>query len=361
MFEIVGNLHLHTTTSDGAGSYEDVAVAAARAGLDLIIYTDHNAAVEGQEGWYTHPKTGRRLLRLMGQEVNDMAQEPEHSHLLCFGITDDLQAVAANPQQLIDTVNRRGGLCFLAHPLERPGYKGSRGTLQTYSWRHWDVSGYAGIEVWNAMTDAKWQLRTLLRGVVGAHLPPVVLSAPFPETLAKWDDLLANGQKVVAIGNSDAHAMAFSLGPLRRTVYPYEFLFRAVNTHILLEEPPAQDVGRARQQIFAALRAGHCFVGYNLPASPRGFTFTAESGGRQVMMGDTLELQDSAGLHITSPRRAKLRLLKDGRPVAETTGTRLTWHTHEPGVFRVEAYRRFWGWLRGWVFTNPIYLTRNQA
>jgi hypothetical protein len=174
--------------------------------------------------------------------------------------------------------------------------------------------------------------------------------------LAKWDALLATGQKVVAIGNSDAHAMTFGLGPLRRCVFPYEYLFRTVNTHLLLAEPLARDVNMARRQIFEALQLGHCFVSYDLVASSRGFSFTASSGGAEAMMGDSLLLQGAVCLRVASPHSAKLRLLHNGRAVAETTGRELLWQTRESGVYRVEAYRQFWGWQRGWVFTNPIYV-----
>ena len=348
---------MHTTASDGTGTYDEVASAAAQAGLDFIMYTDHNTAAANMDGWYRDPVSGRSILRLMGQEVNDRGQTPEHSHLLCYFVTENLQPVAANPQQLIDTVNNRGGLCFLAHPMERPGYRGAKGTALTYPWQHWNVSGFAGLEIWNAMTDIKYQLRTIPRGLLGAYLPHWVLSGPFPELLAKWDQLLAAGQKVVAIGNSDAHAMTFTVYLIfRRMVYPYKHLFQAVNTHLLLNTPLSRDVQQARRQIFSALAGGHCFVAYSRPGRPRGFTFTAESGSRQVMMGDTLPLQSPARLWVQTPARARIRLIRNGQAIAQKTGMELTWDTTEPGVYRVEAYRRYWGWRRGWIFSNPIYL-----
>jgi hypothetical protein len=353
MPEIIGNLHMHTIASDGTGSHDEVAAAASRAGLDFIVYTDHNIAIEGQEGWFCPGPSRREILRLIGQEINDMQLVPELNHLLCHFVSEDFQHVAGNPQALIDTVEGCGGITFLAHPLERPGLGEAR---ETYPWISWEVSGFTGIEIWNAMTDVKWQLRTRPRAIIGAYLPQLALTSPFPEVLAKWDELLATGQKVVAIGNSDAHAMSFSLGPLHRTVFPYEYLFRTVNTHLLLAEPLAREVGRARQQIFEVLKSGRCFVSYDLLASSRGFSFTGASSGAQAVMGDTLPLQDRATLAVASPHPARLRLLHNGRVVAETNGRELVWETQAPGVYRVEAYRQFWGWQRGWVFTNPIYL-----
>jgi hypothetical protein len=355
MPEIVGNLHLHTTTSDGTGSHDEVAAAAIRAGLDFIVYTDHNIAVAGREGWYRPQANGREILRLMGQEINDQQLVPELNHLLCHFVLEDLQHVAAQPQALIDAVNACGGLTFLAHPLERPGVGAAN---ETYPWISWDISGFTGIEIWNAMTDIKWQLRTMRRAVIGAYLPSLALTGPFPELLAKWDELLATGQKVVAIGNSDAHAMSFSLGPLRRCVYPYEYLFRTVNTHLMLAEPLAREIEEARRQIFEALKLGHCFVSYDLLASSHGFIFAAASGPAQAMMGDSLLLQKRVRLQVASPHPARIRLLHNGHLVTETNGRDLIWETDEPGVYRVEAYRQFWGWQRGWVFTNPIYVIR---
>lgn len=354
MPEIVGNLHLHTIASDGTGTHDEVALAAVRAGLDFIVYTDHNTWVDGVEGWYQDPASGRRLLRLMGQEINDQDLEPELNHMLCHFVSHDLNGVAHDPQRLIDTAMQSGGLTFLAHPLERPGL---RAASETYPWISWDICGYTGIELWNAMTDVKWRLRSLwFRAVLGAFVPNWVLSAPFPEVLAKWDDLLADGRPVVAIGGSDAHAMSFSLGPLTRTVYPYEFLFSAVNTHIILPEPLASDVTAAKRQIHQALSAGHCFVGNSQVVSPRGFKFVGVSGTQEAMMGDTITLDGSLDLQVSSPHPAYMRLIKDGRCIAEAFDQSLAWHGHQPGVYRVEAYRRYWGELRGWVFTNPIYV-----
>jgi hypothetical protein len=353
MPEVVGNLHLHTTASDGSGTHNEVASAAARAGLDFIIYTDHNTWVDGIEGWYHDPYSNREILRLMGQEVNDESLEPERNHMLCLLVNKDLQLAATDPQCLIDTVEGHGGVSFLAHPLERPGVTG---VDMTYPWVSWDISGYTGVELWNTMTDAKWRLRTIPRGIIGGYIPHWVITEPFPEMLAKWDELCRNGQKVVAVGSTDAHAMVITWKIITRNFYPYEFLFRTVNTHLLLADPLSKDVDEARQQVRAALALGHCFVGYDLPASTRGFSFTGSSGGQQVIMGDTLTLQNTATLTVSSPRRARLRLLKDGQVIAQTSGKNLAQQIDEPGVYRVEAYRYYWGWRRGWVYTNPIYV-----
>lgn len=353
LFDVAGNLHLHTIASDGTGTHDEVARAAAQAGLDFLIYTDHNTWVEGVTGWYREPRTGRRILRLMGQELHDKSREPEVNHLLCHFVESDLNHVVEDPQTLINTAHRKGGLTFLAHPLERPGY--GRAAVM-FPWVNWEVEGFTGIELWNAMSDVKWRLRTVPRGLLGAYLPKWVLVSPFEEVLAKWDELTRAGFKIVAIGNSDAHAWPISLGPLTRTMYSYEYLFQAVNTHLLLADPLADEAVRAQSQIYEALRAGHCYVSNDMVASPRGFSFSGRSRKKRAIMGDTLRLDGEAELVATSPRKASLRLIKDGVLIAEEKGAELRWRTREPGVYRIEAHRRFWGYTRGWVYTNPIYV-----
>ncbi len=353
VFDVVGNMHLHTTASDGVGTHDEVAAAAARAGLDFIIYTDHNTWVDGVSGWYRDAESGRSVLRLMGQEINDQNREPECNHLLCHFISSDLNGAAANPQKLIDAVAGRGGLTFLAHPIERPGFGAAE---QTYPWVNWEVTDFTGIELWNAMSDVKWRLRSVPRGLLGAYLPNWVLYQPFPEMLAKWDELLAAGQKVVAIGGSDAHAWPITWKIFTHVIYPYEYLFKAVNTHVLLPEPLSQNVAEAQQQLYQALKLGHCYVSNDLVAAPNGLLFTGRCGWQTALMGDSLRLEGKAALRVASPLRGKIKLLRNGEVIASATGTSLEVEVAQPGVYRAEIYRWFWGATRGWVYTNPIYV-----
>jgi hypothetical protein len=186
--------------------------------------------------------------------------------------------------------------------------------------------------------------------------PGLRISGPFPETLALWDNLLRNGRKVVAIGGADAHASVYGLGPVKRAVFPYEHLFSAVNTHLLLDAPLSHDLASAKAQVLDALRGGHAFVAYDLAGTGRGFRFTAVGGQATVSMGDDMGLDGPLALRVTSPLPADLRLLQDGREVARTRGRELIYRTDQPGVFRVEAYRRYRLKWRGWIFSNPIYI-----
>ena len=178
-----------------------------------------------------------------------------------------------------------------------------------------------------------------------------------PEALRRWDDLLSGGKKVVAVGGSDAHSHQMRLGPLRRTVFPYEFHFSAINTHVYVPRPLGADAASDTSMILDALRQGHCFIGYDLPASTRGFRFIARGMEESAQMGDDLSSKGGVTFQVHLPLRTECVLLKDGKPMR-------TWHKHDqctyitsdPGVYRVEVYIHYLGRRRGWIYSNPVYV-----
>jgi hypothetical protein len=359
-FEYNANFHQHTTASDGAGTHQEVMEAGVQAGLNVMIFTDHNIYIPGQEGWYGP------MLVLMGIEVNDTRLVPECNHYLCLGVNRDLSDYAPDPQALINAVNEDGGVGFIAHPFERAAPKFGEGAIP---WHHWTVNGYAGLEIWNYMSEFKSLLSGRFKAVRAAFEPDNFITAPFPETLAKWDELTRTGQKVVAIGNSDAHAQTYKLGPLSRVLFPYRDLFSAVRTHLLLNEPLSRNGEEAKSQVLEALRHGHCFVAYDHIGDTTGFRFSAIDAESKILFTTTTtEPYASQGdeisfgalkmieLTISTPQRAEIRLLKDGQVIATVRSTQLSHIATEPGVYRVECYRVFKTRWRGWIYSNPIYI-----
>src|SRR5512146_3045903 len=150
MPELITNLHMHTTYSDGSGTHQEIAQAALQAGLDVVIVTDHNVFPQGLEGY--HRQGERRLLMLVGEEIHDPTRDPQKSHLLVMGAGRDLATYAPRPQNLIDQVYKAGGLCFIAHPYD-PELKAFG--EDDISWVDWDVRGYTGIELWNSFSEFK--------------------------------------------------------------------------------------------------------------------------------------------------------------------------------------------------------------
>jgi hypothetical protein len=346
LFEYTGNLHVHTSYSDGVAPHARVARAATEAGVDFVIVTDHNVWVSGCEGYYDG------VLLLVGEEVHDVRRLPQANHLLVFGAEAEVVLHASSPQGLIDEVNRLGGFCFLAHPFERGGLDG----LEPIPWEDWDVSGYVGLEVWNYMSEFKALSRSRLRAVYYAYFPERGIRGPFRETLSRWDRLLAAGQRVSAIGGSDAHGRTYSMGPLNRVLFPYEHLFRCVNTHVLTERPLNGVLAHDRPLIYDALRAGRTWVGYDLLFPTTGFRFQARSGANSALMGGELVRAGAAVLEVHVPARADVRLLCEGRVVARAVANTLKHTTVETGAYRVEVLARYRRGLRGWIFSNPIYV-----
>ncbi|PIE79979.1 MAG: hypothetical protein CSA11_09975 [Chloroflexi bacterium] len=362
--ELVGNMHMHTPYSDGEKYHKEIANAAIEAGLDYLIVTDHNIWVDGLEGYYEN-ENGRVLL-LIGEEIHNVRRKPQASHFLAYGAERELASFAADPQKLIDEVKQAGGLGFLAHPFEKDVPIFDEPNL---GWHDWDIEGFHGLEIWNYMSSFKNQLATAMEnlpvnwkllaylGIIRVGLnQEKFITGPEPETLALWDKFLAEGKQIVGIGNSDAHGTPISLGFIHREIYPYDYLFRCVNTHILVPEPLSGDVEQDKQMIYNAIRHGHAWVGYDLPHPTKGFRFTGH-GINKGIMGDKVQLDSGATLQAKVPTQANMRLIYQGKVVASVENkTNIAYIPVEEGAYRVECTIPFKGKERGWIYSNPIYL-----
>jgi hypothetical protein len=348
LHEIVANLHMHTPYSDGARYHAQIAEAAVQAGIDLVLVTDHNVWVDQVEGYYGS------VLLLVGEELHDVERLPQCNHLLVFGAEQEMFPHPGDAQQLINAVRETGGLAFMAHPVERSSPLGSE--MAAIPWVDWDVQGFTGIELWNYMSEFKSLLHSKFAAVFYAFNPDLGIKGPFRHAVKLWDRLLTEGRRVVAVGGSDAHGATYSLGPLRRVVFPYPYLFRCVNTHILVPHPLTRNLAEDKAAVYTALREGHCFIGYDALGVTNGFRFDGRSGSHSANMGDELKREAALIFRVEVPASADTRLLCDGRVVARTDGRSLEHTTVIPGVYRVEVYRRHRFSQRAWIFSNPIYV-----
>lgn len=352
MHELVINLHMHTPYSDGHGSYTEIIQAALKAGLDAVIVTDHNVLVSGPEDYY---KDGtRKVLLLVGEEIHDQTRQPQKNHLLVMGVERELSNLASEPQRLLDGVRKAGGLAFLAHPVDPAAPAVDEDDI---SWVDWQVQGFTGIELWNGMSEFKGRLKSKLHAVYYALNPHRIAQGPFAETLRRWDELLAEGRRVVAVGGSDAHAIPKRLGLWQLKLFPYEFHFRAINTHVFTPAPLSGDFDGDRRMLLDSLAQGRAFIGYDLPASSRGFRFTAQGKETTAWMGEDISAQHGVTMQIRLPRPVECLLIKDGKVIKTWQKRETCVHiTTDPGVYRVEAYILYKGRRRGWIFSNPIYV-----
>jgi len=73
MHELVINLHIHTTYSDGSGLHADILRAAFDSQLDVIIITDHNVLVQGVNGY----------LNINDYTLRLSLSKTRHVHVVC--------------------------------------------------------------------------------------------------------------------------------------------------------------------------------------------------------------------------------------------------------------------------------------
>jgi len=364
MHELVGNMHMHTPYSDGEKWHAEIAEAALAAGLDFIIVTDHNVLVRGVEGYYENENG--RLLLLTGEEIHNPRRQPQASHLLVYGVDAELAPHAADPQGLINAVNAHHGYSFLAHPHEKDCRLFDYDNL---GWHDWDIDGFTGLEIWNYMSSFVNRLAdriddlplhfTLLDKLTALRLalnPEKTVTMPERATLDLWDELLAAGKTISAVGNSDAHGTPMQMGPIKRIIFPYEFLFRAVNTHLLVPEPLNGELERDKRMILRAIGKGNSWVGYDLPHATQGFRFSGH-GRAKGYCGERVQLDAGATLQVITPAKATIKIIRHGEIVAAAENeTSLTHIPIDPGAYRVECTIPFLGQERGWIYSNPIYL-----
>lgn len=347
--EYVGNLHLHSVYSDGTATHAEIAQAAEQAGLNFLITTDHNVWVEGVEDYYG------RVLVLVGEEVHHIRRRPQVSHLLVYGAEEEMASHAfGSTQTLVETVRERGGFCFLAHPVEKSSPISP--DLEAIPWVDWPLDGVTGLELWNYMSEFKGLLWSHLPALIYAFRPEWGIRGPYRATLRLWDELLAQGQRLAALGGADAHGTLYTFGPVKRRVFPYEYLFRCVNTHVLTQGSLTGDPVADKALLYEALRSGRTWVAYDLPHATRGFQFIMRSGAAAATVGEELKRLGAINVEVTLPATGEMRLLRGGRLVVRARGTELHYTTAEPGIYRLEVYRRFYGRRVGWIFTSPIYV-----
>ena len=226
--------------------------------------------------------------------------------------------------------------------------------------KNWDAARINGVEVYNVYTNAKqanpviaffdtlWSQRSY---------PDLIFALYFKrpdESLKKWDQALTRA-RLTATGGNDAHAnigvsLRDSAGKklLGIQLDPYEVSFRLVRLHVLIEENKALD----QTTLIEAIRAGHCFIGFDFLGDPSGFAF--EAAGK--IQGDEVTLQADTKLLVRSPVPARIVILKDGMVFWDETGiTAKEIPITERGVYRAEVYLPQVGNLP-WIISNPIYI-----
>jgi len=69
-------------------------------------------------------------------------------------------------------------------------------------------------------------------------------------------------------------------------------------------------------------------------------------------MGDEIPSQGAVTLQGKFPSRAEIRLIKDGECIKVVQGETFYIYNRRAGRLSVEAYKRYLGVRRGWIFSN---------
>lgn len=353
MQEIILSAHIHSLYSDGMKTPPQIAQIAASYGIDVILMSDHNVFPIGFDGYYTH--NGQRVLLLTGEEIHDQTRQPQKNHLLAFGIHRDFSRLAQQPQKLIDAIREAGGLTFIAHAYD-PALPIVGET--DLSWVDWSVRDFTGLELWNNLSEFKIRIRRKWQIAFFAIFPNFMALEPPAQIRAIWDNLLCEGQHPVALGGVDAHTLPQKFGPFQIDVFPYSYHFRTIRNHVLLESGLSGNLSEDERAVMAALRSGRLFIAYDLVHPAKGFRFFLNDGEKQVEMGEATPFKPGQKITVNLPAAADCRLIHNGKAIDQRRFKgAFSWEVTEPGYYRLECYRRFLGEIRGWIFSNPLFVS----
>lgn len=355
-----GVYHVHTNRSDGSGTPDEVAEAAARAGLQFMILTDHGDGTRTPDP----PAYRSGVLTLDAVEINTAG-----GHYAALGMPAAPYPLAGSTEAVIEDVRRLGGFGIAAHPgSPRPSLR----------WTGWDTS-FDALEWING--DSEW--RDEPRMPIARALATYLFRAPEslatlldrPSAVLEHWDRLSLSRRVPLIAGSDAHAR---LGFRQRTdpdmsavhvpLPGYETTFRAFSNHVVLDAPWSGRALEDAERLLSAVRNGRLYSVVDGLASPGSLSFTATSGSRRADIGDDLPIEGDVQLvaSVHAPPRTTLVLLKNGERVHAVTDGRLEMNGgRDAAVYRIEAYVRDspGGPPVPWILSNPIYagITRPVA
>lgn len=164
-----GELHAHSTESDGKFPVEEVVRAAVDYGLDFFSLTDHTTSSQ----WHKLEKlTNLPIALLRSLEITSHVGHA-NIHGISEWINVYIDKAGWNVNQAAEEVHRQGGLFCINHAFS--GY---------LSWRDFDLD-------WN-LVDME-EIYHNLEGANNSH------------QLALWDQHLSSGYRIVGVGGTDSH------------------------------------------------------------------------------------------------------------------------------------------------------------
>lgn len=351
---IPGSLHIHTSRSDGRGTPEEIAAAAARAGLKFVVFTDHGDGTRRPDP----PAYRAGVLCLDGVEISTTG-----GHYLAFDMPVAPYPLGGEARDVVEDVRRLGGFGVAAHPdSPKPELR----------WREW-AAPFDGLEWVNPDTSWRvhaqlpgWRLR-FVQALLGYPFRPRETMADLltlsEETLARWEELVIH-RRVVILAGVDAHAKL----ALRNTdpgdnryslPFPgYQTSFETLSVHVRPERPLTGDAAADAAVVMRAIRAGHLYTAVDGVATPPSFEFTATNRRGTVREGDELAAGGPVTLRIRSnAARGFTTIVWRGTAVlASDPRNDFAIEAPEgPAVYRAEIRATGTSHQVPWVLSNAIY------
>ncbi len=161
-----GNLHTHTSNSDGPGTPQALVDAYAALGYDFLMLSDHDC-LSKPEGL-----DSRGMAIIPGNEIT--ANGPHVLHVDARSVVPPHE----DRQKVIDEISADGGLSIMCHPNWESHFN------HCPQERLVALQGYAGIEIFNGVV-------TWLEGC--------------PVSTDRWDRLLAQKRRIWGFAHDDCH------------------------------------------------------------------------------------------------------------------------------------------------------------
>ncbi|MCL4218051.1 MAG: CehA/McbA family metallohydrolase [Candidatus Hydrogenedentes bacterium] len=161
-----GNLHAHTTNSDGARDPQRVVESYAAHGYHFLMISDHDSLTDPES------LDNHGLTLIPGNEIT--ANGPHMLHVNARHVLPPSE----NRQLCIDAIAETGALAVVAHPNWQKRFA----HCPQHSLEHWE--GYNGIEIYNGV----------VRRLEGS-----------PLATDRWDQLLGQGRRVWGFAHDDSH------------------------------------------------------------------------------------------------------------------------------------------------------------
>jgi len=350
--EYKGVVHVHSFLGGhSTGTFQEIIAGAKANKLDFVIMTEHT---EG--GFDTAALTlsgiHEGVLFVNGNEVETTTGD----RLLSIPGDVSLSGAQHSTTEISTNTRGRNALAIIAYPEEFTG----------------SADNADGIEVYNVFTNARKinRLVAFFDAIWCHNSYPDLVFANYlqrsDESLRKWDQMLAHKRLFATAGNDSHSNVGLTLNDsggkllLGFKLDPYETSFHLVRLHVLAPRTSRQSNALESSELLSALRAGHCFIGFDLLGDTSGFSFEVVNSSGTKIQGDEMRLDTDTHLKIFSPVTSRVLIMKDGQVASDKSGiTSVDWKVNDKGIYRVELYLPQLGEPAGkqpWIISNPIYI-----